>query len=221
MDAGSSEVHGRRFTLALSTLALSTHSLSALALQYFPSDPLNVAFNFSIYSIWAAVLSLLGCIGAAKRSSTLVTIFTHHLFFDALVSTLPRVLLIPALASIPEAICAEVEYQRAILSPQDAQHMFGFWTAGKCRAGLWALQGLVALTAVAMTGVQWWCAWRVREYARTLDEESLGLTNGMDITLKKNALDVENCRVGFKNAERAAETYYEDYCEKGACVRRA
>ena len=79
-------------------------------------------------------------------------------------------LLIPAIASIPGMLCAEVEYQRSQLSPRDARALFGFWTADRCRAGLWAVQAVVALLALAMTAVQWWCAWRVRGYARWLEE---------------------------------------------------
>ena len=105
-----------------------------------------------------------------QRSPTLVTIFTHHLLIDAILSTIPRVLLIPAIASIPGTLCAEVEYQRSQLSPRDARALFGFWTADRCRAGLWAAQAVVALLALAMTAVQWWCAWRVRGYARWLEE---------------------------------------------------
>ena len=105
-----------------------------------------------------------------QRSPTLVTIFTHHLLIDAILSTIPRVLLIPAIASIPGMLCAEVEYQRSQLSPRDARALFGFWTADRCRAGLWAVQAVVALLALAMTAVQWWCAWRVRGYARWLEE---------------------------------------------------
>ena len=105
-----------------------------------------------------------------QRSSTLVTIFTHHLLIDAIVSTIPRVLLIPAIASIPGTLCAEVEYQRSQLSPRDARALFGFWTADRCRAGLWAVQAAVALLVLAMTTVQWWCAWRVRGYAWWLEE---------------------------------------------------
>ena len=79
-------------------------------------------------------------------------------------------LLIPAIASIPGTLCAEVEYQRAQLSPRDARALFGFWTADRCRAGVWAAQAVVALLVLAMTAVQWWCAWRVRGYAWWLEE---------------------------------------------------
>lgn len=169
-DAGSGEADGRRLTLVLSTLALFAHSLSAILLHHLPADPLNLASNFALYSVYAAVLSALGLAGAVKRSPTLVTIFTHHLLIDAILSTIPRVLLIPAIASIPGTLCAEVEYQRSQLSPRDARALFGFWTADRCRAGLWAAQAVVALLALAMTAVQWWCAWRVRGYARWLEE---------------------------------------------------
>jgi len=107
-----------------------------------------------------------------QRSPTLVQIFTHHLLFDAILSTIPRVLLIPAVASIPGTLCAEIEYQRSQLSPRDARALFGFWTADRCRAGLWGVQAVVALLVLAMTGVQWWCAWRVRRYARGLEERA-------------------------------------------------
>lgn len=169
-DAGSGEADGRRLTLVLSTLALFAHSLSAILLHHLPADPLNLASNFALYSVYAAVLSALGLAGAVKRSPTLVTIFTHHLLIDAILSTIPRVLLIPAIASIPGTLCAEVEYQRSQLSPRDARALFGFWTADRCRVGLWAAQAVVALLVLAVTAVQWWCAWRVREYARWLEE---------------------------------------------------
>jgi len=76
MDAGSGEVDGRRLTIVLSALALFTHTLSAILLHHLPADPLNLAANFSLYSVYAAVLSALGLVGAIKvRSRDLIHFF--------------------------------------------------------------------------------------------------------------------------------------------------
>ena len=64
-----------RLTLVLSTLALFTHTISAILLYHLPADPLNLASNFALYSIYAAVLSALGLAGAVKVRSML------HIFF--------------------------------------------------------------------------------------------------------------------------------------------
>ncbi|KAF2497944.1 hypothetical protein BU16DRAFT_330077 [Lophium mytilinum] len=173
METRSGDDHGRRLTLVLSTLSLPTHLLSAIALQHLPTDPLHLGLNFSLYCIWAAALSFLGFVGAVKRSPALTTIFSHHLLLDALISTLPRLLLLPAFAALPRTLCAGIEYQRTILSPRDADELLGFWTAERCRAGLWALQIIIGLVVVAMTGVQWWCALRVRGYAKYLEVEGV------------------------------------------------
>ncbi|KAF2803449.1 uncharacterized protein BDZ99DRAFT_575954 [Mytilinidion resinicola] len=180
-----------RLTLVLSALSLPTHLLSAIALQHLPTDPLHLGLNFSLYCIWAAALSFLGLVGAVKRSPSLTTIFSHHLLLDALISTIPR-LLLPAFASLPRTLCAGIEYQRTILPPRDAEQMLGFWTAERCRASLWVLQIVIGLVVVAMTGVQWWCALRVRGYAKFLEFEG-GRKSGKG---RVRSVDEEKGRAG-------------------------
>lgn len=202
METRSCDDHGRRLTLVLSALALPTHLLSAIALQHLPSSPLHLAFNFSLYCIWAAALSALGLAGVVKRSPSLVTIFSHHLLFDALISTIPRILLIPAVASLPGTLCAGVEYQHTMFSPRDAEQALGVWTAERCRAALWVLQIVVGLVFVAMTGMQWWCALRVRGYAWYLEATSVRGVETMKRRRVVRFVDEEAVRGNEKVGER-------------------
>jgi len=223
METRSYDDHGRRLTLVLSALALPTHLLSAIALQHLPTSPFNLAFNFSLYCIWAAALSALGLVGAVKRSPSLVTIFSHHLLFDALVSTIPRLLLIPAVASVPGTLCAGIEYQRTMFSPRDAEQALGIWTAERCRAGLWAMQIVVGLVFVAMTGVQWWCALRVRGYAWYLDATSVHGAEKMKRKRVIRFVDEEAVKGNEKIVERSDKTVerrvrFADELEKSAMI---
>jgi hypothetical protein len=106
-----------------------------------------------------------------QRSSTLVTIYSNHLLFDALLSTVPRLIILFATASFAGRLCTDFENQ---VDFSEAQ----------CRAGVWGIQTVLGILVVAVTGVQWWCAVKVRRYARGLEavrgDEEVGVGVGYD-----------------------------------------
>jgi len=182
METRSWNDHGCRLTLTLSALSFPIHLISAIVLHRLPTDPFNLAFNFSLYCVWAAVLSALGLVGALKRSSTLVAIFSNHLLLDALLSTVPRLIILFAIASFADTLCTDFENQVDFSKAQ-------------CLAGVWGIQAVVGILVVAVTGVQWWCAVKVRRYARGLEamreDEEVGFGVGHDDTEKRVGLAEE------------------------------
>ncbi|KAF2144085.1 uncharacterized protein K452DRAFT_296334 [Aplosporella prunicola CBS 121167] len=180
----------RQLTLLLSVLALLCHSTCALATVYLPDEPLHLARHLTLYCALAAVFSLLGLVGTIRRSATLVSIFANHLLLDAVLTTIPRIILLTFLSTLPSTLCGPNDFPNlfhppttpslpsaaggaSALEPRDGPG--GHWSRDRCFVLMNTLLGVVACLAVASGVAQWWCALRVRDFARFLaGREQLG-----------------------------------------------
>ncbi|KAF2456301.1 hypothetical protein BDY21DRAFT_346746 [Lineolata rhizophorae] len=164
----------RSFAFALAVLALCTNSVSAVALRSLPDEkPLNIAFNLSLYCGFAAGMSALGVVGALRRSASLLAIFANHLLLDALLSSIPRLLLLPFLTALPAALC---DYRDAETG------LRGGAGEDKCARVLGWVQAVVVGFVVAVTVAQSWAAIQVKGYAEWLGNGEEGQEIGKEKT---------------------------------------
>lgn len=135
------------------------------------TDDLNVATRPSLnFPLTCDIL---------QRHPTLVQIFSNHLLVDAVLTTLPRLVLIYLSTSLPPTICHPSPAWLAFYpsndeispsSPEEWERMARWSTRAEhtCQVVVWTLQVIVGVLVVCETMMQWWVALRVREYAREL-----------------------------------------------------
>ncbi|KAF2086497.1 hypothetical protein K490DRAFT_66689 [Saccharata proteae CBS 121410] len=208
------ETSRRQLTLTLSILALAYHTSTALLLQFLPSEPLHLARSLTLYAVFGALLSLLGLTGTLKRSSLLVAAFANHLLLDALLATIPRLILLTFLSTLPSTICdpAISSFPNPFLPPSTPSlppgqsppllHRraggFGSWvekgwsTPDRCFVVMNTLLGVAAFLAVATGCAQWWCAWRVREFAGLVGRGDWGVGGGEEEGERFEKTDMED-----------------------------
>ncbi|KAJ9667056.1 hypothetical protein H2201_002891 [Coniosporium apollinis] len=207
--SSSSESSRRRLTLTLSTLALLTNTLTTLSLQYLPDEPYHLTRTSTLYASFAGVLSFLGLVGAIRRNSALVTIFANYLLVDAVVSTVPRLLILALLAELPGSFCRELEFglpdagERMFLGPDIGgdgtlgrevgrgleEWLVEGWDIRRCAMAMGVVQLVVGAVLVGTVIAQWWCALRVRRYAADLTEREAMIERRLEESEKSDSVD--------------------------------
>ncbi|KAI9691594.1 MAG: hypothetical protein M1822_007665 [Bathelium mastoideum] len=195
MDANIATTRRRHLTLFLSTLTLASNIASVFVLHYFPDDPFHLAAQISIYSYLAGGISLLGFIGAYKRNATFVTVYANHLLLDAMLCTVPRVLLMVFLSGMRQGFCEEHVGTWLQLSDNVAirpgvtledVRLQNKTEQQRCMRVLWGIQAAVAVAAVVTTTAQWMLAMRIRTYGKRLAE-----TDSSDFMVRESQRDVK------------------------------
>jgi len=168
------EQHLRRLSLTLTSLVLLLSLCTSYALQYLPSDPLHLRRNFTLYSLFVAIISAGGVYGAVKRNATLLSLFASHLLLDSILYLIPRILLLNFTFSLPALVCSpfrqssrNVDVYRVHRNPRMAQNLMD---SKRCQTMSWAIEWSVISGALAFMILQFLLALKVRRYAQYLDD---------------------------------------------------
>ncbi|KAF2675154.1 hypothetical protein BT63DRAFT_450136 [Microthyrium microscopicum] len=148
-----SEISIRRLLLTVSTF-VSLFSLVAIyALRYLPEDPLHIRASLTAYVIFFLLVSVLGFVGAIKRSAPLITVFAAHLLLDSIIFFIPRILLVRYSFSLPQLICSNGKFPDPLGDHPETsaaiQHKLQdklktlsspAWSEGSCLVWMWSLE---------------------------------------------------------------------------------
>ena len=148
-------------------LVFSYHALVAALCSYLPQDPIAIGYGVAGYAIAGCVISLLGIYGViivstscchsncdcanrvVQQNRTLISLFSHSLLLDALISTCARLLLVELFFSTAhsQGTCSDIieliwtdqkQPSYDVVSSQEWQH--ALWKAGLwCRFALGAV----------------------------------------------------------------------------------
>lgn len=155
------------------------------------------------------MLSFLGLIGAIRHNAALVTIFANYLLVDAVVSTVPRLLVLALLAELPGSFCRELGIglpgagERMVLGPngggdgalgQEARRgaeewLMEGWDIRRCAMAMGVVQLVVGAVLVGTVIAQWWCALMVRRYAADLTERESMVERRLEGSEKRDSVD--------------------------------
>ncbi|KAI9812729.1 MAG: hypothetical protein M1827_004485 [Pycnora praestabilis] len=158
-------------------IAVIYNTLCAYLSQQFPDDPYHLALNFSTYSHFASILSLLGFIGALREHAFSVAIFAIYLIIDTILCSIPRFLIMTLFSGLREDVCSPdyiLAFQSAQPpSPTAYEQNLGpltepGWSHEKCLQITWILQSIAFVVITGATMVQFAFALQVRDYANSL-----------------------------------------------------
>jgi len=165
-----------------------------LVAMFFQSAniPRDVAVVMACYSLYDACVMILGLVGISKRRSTLLYIFSNHLFADIIISAAPKFVVLLLSQLYIGDICSVRD--RAIYDPATSYTIFNVPTTditsfmslpklftgekkGWCGITLQAAQIGFALCAIALSIAQWKVAMAVRNSAHACAaDEDAGLS---------------------------------------------
>ncbi|KAI9845719.1 MAG: hypothetical protein M1837_004552 [Sclerophora amabilis] len=212
--AASRSRYARRVVIILSAIAVVSNSLTAYLFHQLPDDPYHLALNFSAYSHFASVLSILGFVGTIKEHALSVAIFANYFIIDTILCAVPRFLFMTLFSELRESVCSpplamgfdSFSFVAAgdgpVLSdPPATDFTHGpRWSKEECLQVAWIFQMVASVGVVGLTFVQFLLALQVRAYANDLfaREQPSGWEEG------KSGVDRREL-MGFSDTLRTAE----------------
>jgi len=144
------------FPLITTVLALSYHALIAAMCSYLPQDSMAIGYGLAGYATAGCAISLLGIYGILTQNRGLISLFSHFLLLDALVSTCARLLILELFFNTTHSQDTCSDTIEAIWTDQkQPSHdvvMSPEWQQALLKAGLWCRFALGAVH-VASVGV--------------------------------------------------------------------
>ncbi|KAK6428912.1 hypothetical protein LTR95_014941 [Oleoguttula sp. CCFEE 5521] len=169
IDVGNekSTSDGRTFIILASGLALVNQALAALACYYVPAEPSRIAQVAACYALAAFLISSLGLVGILGNRPGYLTVFSHFLWIDAILSFFARLLVLDLLFSAFDGHAFCTDLMQSLWTPepslsrsQDPLAKADMW----CGVCLSAVQIASIMLVLCMSAAQAAVALAIRQY---------------------------------------------------------
>jgi len=198
----------RAVTLLVALATFTSNTLSALVFAQLTDDPYHLARGFGWYLHGANVGSVFGVIGALRKHSLSIHIFSVYLLLDTILCSIPRFVLVSILHALSTSLCVSPTppsditaqiHQFTDESGAQAPVNIGIEESGRvgnsspsrCYSALHLVQILLLAGVVAATMLQFVGALSVRAYARALSDVDEDLEVKEKAEEEENLVDVE------------------------------